>query len=101
MAKEKENPNHRMGKTTGYDLINGDYHIAPLYQERFAQIALKRQGIREMLDIVTEHAAKDLELLGEETQKLWQELAEDIGIKINGGWIYTDGIVSKKESGVK
>ena len=57
--KEKVNPNHHMGKQTGYELIDGVYHIAPMYQEQFAKIAYQKDGIEQMVAMVTKHAAAD------------------------------------------
>lgn len=91
MKKSEGNTNHHMGKITGYELIDGEYHIAPLYRERFAKIALKRQGLREMLNMVTKHTAVDLEILIEEAQIVWDDLADDIGINLSDGWEYLNG----------
>lgn len=60
MAKtKKENPNHHMGKETGYELIDGVYHIAPMYSEHFDTLNYREQGIKNMLNAVTEHLGLD------------------------------------------
>ena len=95
MRKEKENPNHRMGKQTGYELIDGEYHIAPLYQDRFENIIFKKKGIGDMLKIVTTHASEDLENLIKLENRIWKDLTEDIGLDTKVNWTYNRGIVTK------
>ena len=46
--KEKVNPNHHMGKQTGYELVDGIYHVAPVYQQQFDAFASKQSGIEKM-----------------------------------------------------
>lgn len=93
MVKEKENPNHYQGKETGYELINGEYHIAPLYCIQFAELAQQTEGIKLMLEIVTSYAAADLQQISKAKNELWKRLGEDIGIDITSGWSYGNGIV--------
>jgi hypothetical protein len=96
MANKNTDPNHRMGKTTGYDLINGEYHIAPLYQEQFNALLHEKGGIEDMLSAVTKHAQKDYEDISKREETLWERLAEDIGLDIHAGWTYRRGIVKPK-----
>jgi hypothetical protein len=91
--RKKENPNHRMGKQTGYELINGEYHIASLYQEQFTALNFKAEGIKSMLNIVTQHASDDLEEIAKQRQKIFNEMADDIGIDLKDGWNYCNGVL--------
>uniref|UniRef100_A0A6H1ZSL2 Uncharacterized protein n=1 Tax=viral metagenome TaxID=1070528 RepID=A0A6H1ZSL2_9ZZZZ len=88
MKKKKEATNYYMGKQTGYELIEGVYHIAPLYQEQFRRMSLEKSGIDEMLRMVTSHAAKDLERLNKVNEQIWADLAEDIGLNNDMKWQY-------------
>ena len=94
--KEK-NKNHHMGKRTGYELVDGEYHIAPLYQQQFEKLSYEVGGIKAMLDIVTSHASSDLEKIAKLRQQIFEELADDIGIDMKEGWVYSGGIIKKRE----
>ena len=100
MAKKKEGTN-RMGKRTGYDLVDGVYHIAPMYTRQFEELWALRRGIEDMLAIVIKHAAKDLEPINKAYTKLWCNLADDIGLVLGvpgKEWnYYTDGTIKQKE----
>ncbi len=50
--KKKTDANHFMGKSTGYRLIDGVYHIAPVYIERFDRISDQQVGIEKMVKAV-------------------------------------------------
>ena len=93
--KEKENPNHHMGKRTGYELINGEYHIARLYSRQFQELNHRVGGIETMLNIVTSHAAKDLEELSKSRRRIFEDLADDIGIDLEEGWTYVNYILKR------
>jgi ADP-dependent phosphofructokinase/glucokinase len=92
--KEKVNPNHHQGKITGYELINGEYHIAPHYWEQFEELNHKVSGIKAMLDIVTSHASGDLTQISKIRREIFVEIADDIGINLDDGWSYQNGILS-------
>lgn len=95
----KKNKKHHMGKRTGYDLINEEYHIAPLYLEQFNELNQKTEGIKAMLDIVTSHASKDLEEISKIRGKIFEGIADDIGIDLKEGWTYCNGILKRVEDG--
>lgn len=97
MKKEQENPNNHMGKKTGYTLIDGVYHIAPVYQEQFDFITHKKVGIDQMLAMVTMHAAQDLTELTKQSEAIWKVLADDIGLPKDKIWQYLNGVVSEKK----
>ena len=99
--KEIENPNHHMGKQTGYELIDGAYHIAPLYKERMSLLTFQKQGIDEMLASVTQHASKDFERIASENHTLWKDIADDIGLDQTVTWQYTNGVVHKGRKEIK
>ena len=93
--KEKENPNHHRGKRTGYELINGEYHIAPLYWQQFEALNHKANGIQIMLHIVTSHASNDLEEMSKIRQGIFEDVADDLGIDLKEGWTYSNCILKR------
>ena len=99
MAKKKKDTNH-MGKHTGYELVDGVYHIAPVYISQFGDLGAQRAGIEDMLAMVTRHAAKDLEVVARAYRKLWDDVAEDLGLDITSGeWgYYRNGTIKQKDS---
>jgi hypothetical protein len=99
MGKTKnENPNHHMGKRTGYDLINGEYHIAPSYIEQFNALYFKEAGIKAMLNAVADHVSEDLKNTAEVRQKIFNDLSEDIGIDLKQQWeYYGNGVLKLRE----
>lgn len=101
MKQEKNipNPNTHVGKHTGYDLINGEYHIAPIYRERFDEIFATEAGIEKMLSMVVDHVSQDLKHLALKRQALWLEVADDLGIdlKAHPHWRHVNGVLSPIE----
>lgn len=97
MVKRKDSPNHHKGKRTDYELIDGVYHIAPLYQERFDTVNLRKAGIEAMLAAVTKEATKSLEELAKVTSQIWADICDDIGLEKTTPWKFTNGTVSKIE----
>lgn len=96
MGDKKEVTSHHMGKETGYDLVNGEYSIAPLYCQQFDYLTNKEAGIKEMLNTVADHVAKDLEDIIKKKQEVWRKLSEDIGLDFkNKNWVYHNGIVKE------
>ncbi len=97
---KKENSNYHMGKHTGYELIDGEYHIAPLYQSQFGLLAAKKQAIKDLVKdlvkMVTKNATQDLEELNKVTQKVWSDLMDDLALDHAKTWTYRDGIVREK-----
>jgi len=96
MAKERVDPNHHEGKKTGYELIDGVYHIAPLYTKQFDDLALQRNGVDEMLCSVTSHASKALEVIARRQKQLFEDVMDDIGIDQTTVWGYQNGTLRKK-----
>lgn len=95
--QKEENPNHHMGNHTGYELIDGEYHIAPMYQEQFEALGIKAEAIRELLRIVNRHTEDDLVEILKIRQRLWQDISDDIGLDPGLEWIYSGGIIKRKE----
>ena len=85
--------NHLMGKETGYEIINGEYHIAPKYWEQFDELKHKEIGIRRMLEMVTDHASEDLKVISEQRQKVFKTISEDIGIDLSQPWYFLNGVL--------
>ena len=92
---KKDESSHRMGKETGYQVINGVYHIAPLYWEQFEKINNDITGIKNMLDMVTTHAQKDLSELQRQQNLIFKKLSEDIGLDISKQWVYSNGTIKE------
>lgn len=93
VRKEKENPNHHMGKQTGYSLINGEYHIAPTYQERFLELANKQESVSGLMKVVTVHCTTILEGLADVRRKIWRDIVDDLGLDKNKLWVYSEGVI--------
>ena len=91
----KKKETHHMGKSTGYELINGEYHIASVYTEQFHAMSLKKKGIADVINMVTSHFAEDLEQLNEATHKLWIEIGEDLDFEPKEDWIYSSGVIKR------
>ena len=97
MSKEKEDTNYHMGKHTGYSLIDGVYHIAPIYTKQLEDLAMQKIGVDEMLGSVTRHAAKTFELLLRMNRKLWEDMVDDLGLDPTIVWKFQNGTVWKSE----
>jgi|GEM_PF-6683476 len=90
----KQDKTYRVGKHTGYELRNGEYHLAPMYVEQFDRITNRRNGIQMMLEAVTEHAALDYQAVSVAQRKLWDAIGEDFGVNFGKGqWTYLDGVI--------
>ena len=98
MKAEPKNKNHHRGKRTGYELINGEYHIAPYYYEQFNKLQHKRKGIETLLTIVNQHAAENLEEISRVNQAIFNDLADDIGLDLKEAWVHSHGIVKRQDS---
>ena len=92
-----KDPNYHMGNHTGYRLVNGLYHIAPVYQEQFARLQERADGINLMLKAVTRHASEDLQEITRLQKQIWKDIKEDIGLDPNVSWEYTEGVIRKQE----
>jgi len=94
----QEESNHHTGKRTGYELIDGVYHTAPIYHNQFMEITHRRDALDEMLNMVTAHVAKDLEDIRKTSHKIWEDIADDIGLDKSKNWLYhMDGTVREKK----
>ena len=95
MAKEKKDPNHYLGKRTGYSLIDGVYHIAPIYQDSFAFNADRKRGVDTMVRAVVAYAAETHKEIATSNRKLWDEICADLGLErgLTNYTYYPDGTV--------
>ena len=78
--KVKEDPNHHQGKATGYELIDGVYHIAPIYIEQFNQLDDQSRAINQLLRSVNEFAMSFNQEHSRKTRELWATVYEDLGL---------------------
>ncbi|KKM72171.1 hypothetical protein LCGC14_1423220 [marine sediment metagenome] len=85
---QKEDPNHHMGKRTGYELIEGAYHIAPMYRGQFDAVLHKRRGVEDMIGSVTKFTSDTLAQLSVQKQNIWKEIIDDLGLDQNKVWLY-------------
>ena len=88
MTKKKEDPNHHQGKMTGYTLIDGAYHIAPIYQEQFNQIQDEAAGIDQLIRSVNESVQKMYKENRRKIRELWDDLHEDLGLDKDKKYFY-------------
>ena len=96
--KEKANPNYHEGKRTGYNLINGEYHIAPCYIEQFARLSTREEGLRKVIEIMTAHFAQDMTDIARIRRKIWAELEDDLGLDKKVNYNYSNGIVRRADA---
>jgi DNA replication protein DnaD len=98
MKKEKENPNHHMGKYTGYELINGEYHIADQYTQAFYALNTRAESIKRVVRVVSDNAAEQLKDIVDAEHKLWKDIQDDIGIYISKAWQLKGSIIKEKKN---
>jgi hypothetical protein len=92
MKAKTKDTTHFMGKRTGYELINGEYHLAPFYCDQFARLNAEEAGIRKMLEIIIDHASADLKTIEERKKRVFEDIGEDLGIDLKTiGWNYHHG----------
>ena len=98
MAKKKEATNHFMGKHSGYELIDGVYHIAPMYTGAFDKLGERTAGIDQFVRSITRHVAEMNKEIASEQQNLWQRLRDDLGIDLSKRYYYkSDGTIQLRE----
>lgn len=95
---KKKNSQHYMGKNTGYELKDGVYYIAPYYINQFDELSSKREGLNQMLGMVSRHVAQDLQEILKAELKVWQDVKEDINLADNVNWVYLAGKIYQKEA---
>jgi len=95
----KEKKNHFMGKHTGCTLINGEYHLAPVYQDQFSAITNEKVGLDSLLVSVNSYASKEFANINKKKDHLFKIISEDLGIDTSG-YEYSGGVLRpiKKES---
>ena len=80
MTKKKESSNYHMGKHSGYELIDGVYHIAPIYTDHFARLADRQNGVDRFVKSIVRHAAEINNEIAVEQRSLWERIYEDLGL---------------------
>ena len=99
MTKKKDD-NHFLGKTTGYSLIEGVYHIAPTYTQAFDKLLDRSNGVAEMVNGVITHAAEINKQIASAQRQLWDMVCDDLGLdrsEIDYHYHYYDGTIHQKE----
>ncbi len=97
MKKQKEDQNHHMGKSTGYELIDGVYHIAPVYSIAFDKLADRAQGIDQLVRSVTIHAAEITRDIASERREIWNRVLEDLGLDETKMWRFSNGTIFEEK----
>jgi len=94
MVKKVEKTNHFTGKHSGYELIDGVYHIAPMYTDAFEKIADRSAGVDQLVKSVARYVAEINEEIASESRNIWLRLDEDLGLDNNKCYQYKgDGTV--------
>ncbi|MDP3063136.1 MAG: hypothetical protein Q8O40_08005 [Chloroflexota bacterium] len=100
MADKKVDPNHKMGKHTGYELRDGKYYLAPTYQQRMDALRARQIGLEDLVRVVSAFAADNYAAIAREQQGWWKEVEDDLALGITAGmWKYSflDGCISPVE----
>jgi hypothetical protein len=95
MKKQKQYPNHHMGKHSGYELIDGEYHIAPMYTDQFRELENKVESINALLQMVNTHCASILEEIAKARRRIWDDIFDDIGLDRGKSWLYVRGVIKE------
>lgn len=97
MKNKTEDKNYFMGKETGYELINGVYHVAPRYQNIFERIMAQKTGVDALVQSVSKYAAETGAQIASEQSRTWVMLYDDLGLDKtkNWGYDYRDGTISE------
>ena len=95
--KNKVEANHFMGKKTGYELINGKYHVAPMYMDIMERIMSQKAGVDALIQSVSKYAAETNTHIADEQNRTWKMLYEDLGLDKTKNWSYDyrDGTISE------
>lgn len=94
----KEKPNHFMGKSTGYELIDGVYYLASMYTDSFRKLADRQEGIDQLMKSVVTHVAEINKEIALERRNLWERISEDLGLDKNKSWrFHPDGTLREVE----
>ncbi len=95
-VKEKISPNHRMGKYTGYELVRGEYHIAPTYTDSFTRLSDRRISTDTFMQSIVKYVTEINKGIACEQRKLWEQIYEDLGLDRTKRWTfnYATGTIS-------
>ncbi len=96
-SKSKVDPNHHMGKHTGYELVDGVYHIAPSYTLAFAELNDRAEGVDMFMKTVTRYVAELNAEIQKENRRQWDRLCDDLGLDRNKRWEqFPDGTIREE-----
>ena len=79
MKQKAKETTHFSGKYSGYELIDGVYHIAPMYTDQFAKLSDRREGVNQLLKSVVRHVEEINREIALEQRGLWERLYDDLG----------------------
>ena len=88
---KKVDPNHRMGKRTGYTLIDGKYFLAPVLTQRIDELAAQLAGLQGFLKCVSRFCTDEFQRIEVGRVAWWKDVADDIGLDISPAiqWRYS------------
>jgi hypothetical protein len=84
-----------LGKQTGCDVIDGVYHIAPMYVQTFDMLRERRVGVDRLITTVTDHCVELNAAIERAQSEVWARIREDLGLDPNKTWEYKDGVVTE------
>ena len=98
MIKKLKETNHFMGKHSGYELIDGVYHIAPMYVDGFEKLQDRTISVDQLLKSVTRHVMEINKEIASEQRNLWRRLYEDLDLDKSKNYCYKfDGTIHMVE----
>ena len=91
---------HFMGKKTGYELIDGAYHIAPMYSDWFDKLADQKASADDLMKSVIKHLNKINTSIASEQRQWWEMIYDDLGLDKTKVYSYqqADNTIRVKES---
>ena len=95
MVKKVKETTHFRGKHSGYELIDGVYHIAPMYTDSFAKLADRTIGVDGLVNSVVRHAAEINKEIACEQRILWERLYDDLDLDRSKRYHYksSEGVI--------
>lgn len=97
---EAPDPNHHVGKHTGYTLKDGKYFLAPLYTEQQDRLRDERDGLEALMAAVLRFQAQALQVVVHKERAWWKHVLDDLEIErdpsepwrynYHGGFVYKE-----------
>ena len=99
MKKKINKIQHKIGKHTGYNIYpDGSIEIAPMYQSTINDYHAEVEGIRKVLEIVTQTSEEKMTRLEKAKHEFWVRIKEDVGIDPkDDNWYYNNGKLFRQE----